>query len=151
VAAERPGGSVGGPSAAAMLINLAGGELEKQVLDSMESRDSEMAAKIKSLMFVLEDLLSIDSKGIQRILREVETKELALALKAASDELKRHIKSNMSERAGAALDEEIELMGPVRVRDVEAAHARIIEAVQQLDENGEIVIRRTGAEDDIIP
>ena len=150
VAAERPSGSVGGPAAAAMLINLTGGELEKQILDSVEARDSEMAAKIKSLMFVLEDLLSIDSKGIQRILREVETKELALALKAASDELKRHIKSNMSERAGEALDEEIELLGPVRVRDVEAAHARIIEAVQQLDENGEIVMRRTGAEDDII-
>ena len=84
-------------------------------------------------MFVFEDLLLIDGRGIQRVLRDVDAKELALALKAASDELKKHIVANMSERAAGALKEEIEILGPVRVRDVEAAHARIIEIVRALE------------------
>jgi flagellar motor switch protein FliG len=87
---------------------------------------------------------------MQRLLREIDNKELALALKAASDELKQHIMSNMSERAAETLREEIEYMGPVRVRDVEAAHTRIIETVRRLEEAGELVIAGKAAEDDII-
>jgi flagellar motor switch protein FliG len=150
VAEERHVESAGGPAAAAKLINLAGADLGKQFLEKMEGRDAETTGQIKALMFVFEDLVMVDGKGIQRILREVDTKELALAMKAASEELKKHIKSNMSERAGSALDEEIELLGPVRVRDVETAHAHIIEAVRQLDEAGEIIIRRPGGDSDII-
>ena len=150
VSLDQRGGSAGGAAATAKLINLTGGEKEREILEQLEGRDPETTGQIKALMFVFEDLLLVDGKGIQRILREVDTKELALALKAASEELKKHIKSNMSERAGSALDEEIELLGPVRVRDVEAAHAHIIEAVRQLDESGEIMIRRPGADSDII-
>jgi flagellar motor switch protein FliG len=87
---------------------------------------------------------------MQRVLREADTKQLALALKAASTELVQHIKANMSERAAEALDEEIELLGPVRVRDVEGAQARILEAVRALEEAGEILMRRPGGNDDII-
>ncbi len=101
-------------------------------------------------MFVFEDLLLIDGRGIQRVLRDVDTKELALALKAASDDLKQHITTNMSERAAGALEEEIEVMGPVRVRDVESAHTHIIEVVRALEQSGEIMIRKNGVNDEII-
>ena len=140
----------GGPETVGRWLNLGGGDLEKSVLESIQDRSADVAGAIRSSMFTFEDLLLIDGKGIQRILREVETKDLALALKAASDELKRHIKSNMSERAGGALDEEIEMLGPVRVRDVEAVHARIIESVRALEQAGEIMIRGRGGDDGVI-
>jgi len=140
----------GGPQAVAKLLNLTGGTLEKQLLEGIEGRNREIAEQIKSLMFVFEDLLLIDARGIQRVLRDVDAKDLALALKAASNELKQHIRSNMSERAGQALEEEIEMLGPVRVKDVEAAHARIIETVRLLSDAGEIMIAGRGGSDDII-
>jgi len=140
----------GGPSAVAKVLNLAGGSLEKQLLAAIEQKDAEIATQIKSLMFVFEDLILIDSKGLQRVLREVSVKELALALKAASEKVKAHIRASMSERAAAALDEEIEMLGPVRVRDVEAVHAKILETVRTLEEAGEIIIRSRGGNDDII-
>jgi len=140
----------GGPQAVAKLLNLTGGTLEKQLLEGIETRSNDIADQIKSLMFVFEDLLLIDARGIQRILRDVDAKDLALALKAASNELKQHIRSNMSDRAGQALEEEIEMLGPVRVKDVEAAHARIIEIVRLLSDSGEIMISGRGGSDDII-
>jgi len=140
----------GGPEAVAKVLNLTGGTLEKQLLENIGVRNQDIAGQIKALMFVFEDLLLVDGRGIQRVLRDVDTKDLALALKAASAELKQHIKGNMSERAGQALDEELEMMGPVRVKDVEAAHARIIEAVRALADSGEIMIRGRGGNDDII-
>ncbi len=140
----------GGPQAVAKLLNLTGGTLEKQLLEGIEARNTEISEQIKSLMFVFEDLLLIDARGIQRVLRDVDAKDLALALKAASDELRKHIRSNMSERAGQALEEEIEMLGPVRVKDVEAAHARIIESVRTLSDAGEIMIAGRGGGDDII-
>jgi flagellar motor switch protein FliG len=140
----------GGPQAVAKLLNLTGGTLEKQLLEGIETRSNEIADEIKSLMFVFEDLMLIDARGIQRILRDIDAKDLALALKAASHELKQHIRSNMSERAGQALEEEIEMLGPVRVKDVEAAHARIIEIVRMLSDSGEVMIAGRGGGDDII-
>jgi flagellar motor switch protein FliG len=140
----------GGPAAVAKVLNLTGGVLEKQLLENLQQRNSEISAQIQALMFVFEDLLMLDGKGMQRLLREVDTKVLALALKAASDELKQHIKKNMSERAAAALDEEVELIGPVRVRDVEAAHMKIIESVRSLEESGELLLRSREGNDDII-
>lgn len=140
----------GGPEAVAKMLNLTGGTLEKQLLETIGSRSQEIAGQIKALMFVFEDLLLVDGRGIQRVLRDVDGKDLALALKAASPELKQHIMTNMSERAGQALVEEIEMMGPVRVKDVEEAHARIIESVRALADAGEIMIRGRGGNDDII-
>ncbi len=140
----------GGPGPVAKLLNLTGGTLEKELLEGIRNRSGEIADQIQALMFVFEDLLLVDGRGIQRLLREVETKELALSLKAASDELKKHIRSNMSERAAQALDEEIEMLGPVRVKDVESAHARVIEQVRALADSGEIMIRGRGANDEII-
>jgi flagellar motor switch protein FliG len=140
----------GGPAAVAKVLNLTGSQLEKQLIEAMEQKNPEITRQIQALMFVFEDLMMLDSRGMQRLLREIESKELALALKAASEELKQHIKSNMSERAGAALEEEIEMLGPVRVRDVEAAHARIIETVRGLEESGELMLRSREGNDDII-
>lgn len=140
----------GGPEAVAKLLNLTGGSLEKQLMEEITNRSADIGAQIKALMFVFEDVLLVDGRGIQRVLRDVDTKELALSLKAASDELKQHIKSNMSERAAQALEEEIEMLGPVRVKDVEAAHSRIIEVVRGLSDSGEIMIRGRGGSDDII-
>lgn len=140
----------GGPSAVAKLLNLTGQSLEKELLETIGNRSTDIADQIKALMFVFEDLLLVDAKGIQRVLRDVDAKDLALALKAATDELKKHIRSNMSERAGQALEEEIEMLGPVRVKDVEAAHARIIEVVRGLSDAGEIMIAGRGGGDDII-
>ena len=140
----------GGPEAVAKLLNFAPGSLEKQLLEVIGQRNTDIAGRIEALMFVFEDLLFIDGRGIQRVLRDVDAKELALALKAASDDLKKHITSNMSERAVGALEEEIEVLGPVRVRDVEAAHTRIIEVVRGLEQSGELMIRKNGSSDEII-
>lgn len=140
----------GGPLAVAKILNQTTTTMQEHLLKGLTGRNAELATQVRSLMFVFEDLLLIDSKGIQHILREIETKELAMALKAASEELKRHIKMNMSERAAEALEEEIELMGPVRVKDVEVAHARITETARLLEQAGEIVIRREGGDDDYI-
>jgi flagellar motor switch protein FliG len=142
---------VGGPAVAASLLNEAGAA-GKELLAGLQARDGDMGAQIAALMFTFEDLVRLDTKGMQRVVRDIETKELALALKAASDDVKRHIKSAMSERAGAALDEAIEFLGPVRVKDVQAAHARILENVLRLEEAGELTIQRSGGggEDDVI-
>lgn len=145
----RPAAS-GGAAAVARVLNQTGGELEKQLLENLGERDPDIAANVKALMFVFEDLLLVDGKGMQRLLREIESKELALSLKAASDELKAHIRGNMSDRAGGALEEEIEMLGPVRVKDVQAAQARIIESVRALEESGEILISGRGGADDVL-
>ncbi len=140
----------GGPATVAKLLNLTGGSLEKTLLEGLDRRDGDIATQIKNLMFVFEDLMLIDGRAMQRLLRELDSKELALALKAASEDLKGHIYSNMSERAGAALKEELEFLGPVRVRDVEAAQTRIIEVMRSLEEQGEIIVGGRGGDEDVI-
>jgi flagellar motor switch protein FliG len=140
----------GGPASVAKLLNQASEDMERQLLEEISSRNSELADQIRHMMFVFEDLLLLDSRSMQRLLREIDGKELALALKAASDELKQHIMSNMSERAAAALEEEMEFLGPVRVREVEAVHTRIVETVRQLEDAGEVIISGRGGDDDII-
>lgn len=140
----------GGPAAVAKVLTLANTMTEKAILESITERNHEMAQQITNLMFSFEDLTSLDGKAMQRILRDVDSKELALALKAASEELKQHIMKNMSERAAAALVEEMEFLGPVRVKDVESAQTRIITAVRALEETGEIILGGRGGEDEVI-
>jgi flagellar motor switch protein FliG len=146
---SRPAAS-GGPAAVARVLNDAGTEIGKALMERLEERDADLAAGVKALMFVFEDLMLLDGKSMQRLLREVESRELALSLKAASDDVKAHIRANMSERAAGALDEEIEMLGAVRVKDVQAAQARIIEQVRTLEESGEIMISGRGGSDDVI-
>ena len=140
----------GGPEAVADVLNLTTGSVEKSLLGVIGDRDEDLANQIKKFMFVFEDLSLLDGKSMQQVLRDVDGRELALSLKAASDDLKQHIIGNMSERAGAALQEELEYMGPVRVKDVETAQQKIIQSVRALEEAGEIIVAGRGGGDDVI-
>jgi flagellar motor switch protein FliG len=140
--------SVGGPAAVAAVLNLVSSSLEKEVLDLVAEKDPHLSDQIKNLMFVFEDLSTLDDKSLQRLLREVDVKQLALALKAASPELRNKIMGTMSQRAVAGLKEEIEFLGPVKMRDVEAAQTDIVSKVRALEETGEIVL--SAGTDDVI-
>ncbi len=140
--------SVGGPAAVAAVLNLVSSSLEKEVLDLVAEKDAHLSDQIKNLMFVFEDLVSLDDKSLSRLLREVDVKQLALALKAASPELKSKIMATMSQRAVAGLREEMEFLGPVKMRDVEAAQTDIVSKVRALEETGEIVL--SAGSDDVI-
>ena len=140
----------GGPQAAAAVLNLMSSSLEKELLEGVASKDPALADQIKNLMFVFEDIAALDDRALQRLLRDVDGKELALALKAASEELRTRIKGAMSQRAVTALTEEMEMLGPVRMRDVEAAQTNVIAQVRKLEEAGEIVLNGGGADDVVV-
>ncbi len=142
--------SAGGAKAVAEILNMAGRSTEKTILADLEKRNPELATEIKNLMFTFDDIVLLDDKSVQRVLREVDTKDLTLALKAANDELKDLIFRNMSERASNLLREELDFMGPVRLKDVEEAQMKIVEIVSTLEEDGEIVISGRGGEEEII-
>jgi flagellar motor switch protein FliG len=115
----------------------------------METQDPEIALEVKRLMFLFEDIVNIQDKDIQRILREVDRKDLGLALKTADEKLKQKIFSNMSERAAELLKEEIQYMGMVRLKEVEASQTRIIDVLKALEESGEIALNLRGGGDDV--
>jgi flagellar motor switch protein FliG len=140
----------GGPATVARVLNHLGGAVEKSLLEAIADRGKDVAEQIRNLMFVFEDLLRLDGRAMQRLLREIDGKTLALSMKAASEELKAHIIGNMAERAAAALREEMELLGAVRVKDVEAAHAAVVRGARDLHEQGEISLENV-SEDDLIP
>jgi flagellar motor switch protein FliG len=138
----------GGPAAVAAVMNFTTASLEKALLDGVHVKDAALCEQIKNLMFVFEDVGSLDNKALQRLLRDVDSKELALALKVASDDLKGKIMGAMSQRAVQALTDEMELMGPSRLKDVEAAQTNIVGIVRRLEEAGEIIIG--GGDDDLV-
>jgi flagellar motor switch protein FliG len=140
----------GGAQAVAEILNLAGRAAEKAILGGLVDDNPELVDEIRRLMFVFEDILRVDDRGIQAVLKEVDNDELALALRTASDELKEKIFSNMSERAGQLIKEEMEFMGPVRVSDVEGAQQRIVDVVRRLEDAGEIIIAGKGGEKDLV-
>lgn len=137
--------STGGIKAIASILNLVDRSTEKSILGNLEMENPELTSSIKSLMFVFEDMLILDDRGIQLILKEVDTKELAIALKAASEELKEKIFKNVSDRVATMIREEMEYAGPMRLSVVEEAQQRIVEIVRRLEEEQQIVIVR-GAE-----
>jgi flagellar motor switch protein FliG len=142
--------AVGGVQALVSIINESDRATERVILEALEERDPELASQVKKLMFVFEDLLSLDDRSVQLVLRNVDSKDLALALKGASEELRDKIFRNMSQRAAEALREDLQLMGPVRRRDVEEAQGRIVNVVRQLEESGQIVIARGGQEEVLV-
>ena len=142
--------TAGGAKAVAEILNMAGRSTEKTILGDLEKRNPELATEIKNLMFVFEDIVLLDDRSIQRVLREVDSKELSLALKVATDEVKDAIFRNMSERASGLIKEELEFMGPVRLKDVEEAQMKIVEVIRSLEEEGEIVISGRGGEEEIV-
>jgi flagellar motor switch protein FliG len=140
----------GGVQAVAEMLNLAGRASEKAIMDGLTEQSPELAEDIRRLMFVFEDILKVDDRGIQSVLKEVENEQLTLALKTASEELKQKIFSNMSERASQLVREEMEFLGPVRVSDVEGAQQKIVDVVRRLEDAGEIVISGKGGDKDLI-
>ncbi len=123
---------------------------EKHIMESLEMRDSELAEEIKRRMFVFEDIVTLDNRSVQRFLREVDNNDLALALKTASEEVKRVIFSNISKRLQDMLKEDMEFMGPVRLRDVEDAQQKIVNIIRRLEDAGEIVVSRGGGDEIIV-
>ena len=137
----------GGAQLVANILNKSNNATAKSMLENIEEKDFTLAMEIKRLMFLFEDIVLIDDKGIQRILREVDKRDLALALKVSDEKIKNKIYKNMSERAAAVVQEELEFMGPVKLKEVEGAQMRIVDIIKRLEEQEEIVVGGRGKED----
>jgi flagellar motor switch protein FliG len=137
----------GGVEDLADVLNNTDRSTEKSILERLGQIDPELTEKVRALMFVFEDLVTLDDRSIQRVLQEVESKELALAMKGVPAQVNEAILRNMSQRAAETLTEELELLGAVRRADVEGAQSRIVAGVRRLEEAGEIVITRAGESD----
>jgi flagellar motor switch protein FliG len=140
----------GGVPTVAEILNLTDRATEKTIMEGLEAEDPDLVEQIRRLMFVFEDIMHVNDKGIQAVLKEVDNDELAVALKTASDQLKAKIFGNMSERAASLIKEDMQYMGPVRISDVEAAQQRIVDIVRRLEETGEVVIQGRGGEAELV-
>ncbi len=134
----------GGVKEVAEILNLVERSAEKNIMEKLQEQDPDLANEINKLMFTFDDLIYVDDAGIQKALREIDSKDLALALKSATDEVKDKIFKNMSERAREMLKEEIEFMGPVRLKNVEEAQQRIVAVIRRLEESGDLIITGRG-------
>lgn len=141
--------SAGGVESVVDILNGVDRPTERTIIENLEVQDPELAEEIKKRMFVFEDIVMLDDRSLQLVLREIDNKELSLALKAASSDVANKIYKNMSKRAAEMLKEEMEYMGPVRIRDVEEAQQRIVNVIRRLEESGEIVVSR-GRGDEVI-
>jgi flagellar motor switch protein FliG len=137
----------GGVTHLAEILNQIDGASAEQIIDEIEESDPDMAEEIKANMFVFDDIVYVDDKGLQQVLRAVESNELALALKAAADEVKEKIFKNMSERASAILQEEMEVTGAVRMKDVTDAQQKVTRVIQEMERKGELIISGRGGEE----
>jgi len=137
---------VNGIDALVKILNSLDQQTQSNVLNYLDSQDPRLAEEVRKKMFTFDDLVLLDDRAIQRILREIDTKDLALALKGASEQVKEKMFKNMSQRAREMLQEEMDFMGPVRLRQVEEAQSKIITVVRRLEEAGEIIIFRGGEE-----
>ncbi len=142
--------NAGGIESIVQILNGVDRGTERTILDSLEIQDPELAEEIKKRMFVFEDIVNIDNRSIQRIIRDVENADLQLALKVASEDVREAVFTNMSKRMADTFKEEMEFMGPVRLKDVEEAQSRIVGIIRRLEESGEIIIARGGGDDIIV-
>ncbi|QHA38434.1 flagellar motor switch protein FliG [Rossellomorea marisflavi] len=140
----------GGVEAVVEVLNGVDRSTEKTILDSLEIQDPELAEEIKKRMFVFEDIVTLDSRSIQRVIRDCENEDLLLALKVSADDVKNVVFKNMSSRMVETIKEEMEFMGPVRLKDVEEAQSRIVSIIRRLEDSGEIIIARGGGDDIIV-
>ncbi|MGA1195590.1 MAG: flagellar motor switch protein FliG [Candidatus Latescibacterota bacterium] len=138
---------IGGPKAVAEILNRTGRSTEKAVLERLDAQDPELAEEVRNQMFVFDDIANLTDREIQMILREVDTKDLAVALKGGSEELQERIFGNVSERVGTMIKEEMQFSGPVRMSDVEEVQLRIVQTVRQLEEAGQVTIVRGDSND----
>jgi len=141
---------IGGIKSAAEILNMVGQRFEKHILTGISKGDPELATQIKNLMFVFEDVINLDDRAVQKVLKEVDNRELAMALKACSEELKQKILSNMSKRASEMILEELEYLGPVRLKEVEEVQQRIIDIIRRLEDEGEIIIATSAADEQLV-
>lgn len=141
---------IGGIKAVAEMLNSVDRGAEKNILGNLERENPELATEIKNLMFVFEDVMLLDDRSMQRVLKEIDTKDLSMALKGASEELQGKFFKNMSSRAGEMIREDMEYMGPIRLKDVEEVQQRIVDVIRRLEEEGDIIISGRGGEEDIV-
>jgi len=142
--------TAGGTKELVNILNNVDRGTEKSIIEAMEKEDPDLAEEIRKMLFMFEDIVTLDDSAIRRIMREIDFKDLALALKGTTDEVSDKIFRNVSQRAGEMLQEDIDLLGSVRVRDVEEKQQKIVQVIRRLDESGEIVITRGGAQNAII-
>ena len=142
--------AAGGVQAIVNILNSVDRGTEKYIMETLEIEDTDLAEEIRKRMFVFEDILSLDNRSIQRFLRDVENNQLAIALKGATEEVQKIIFSNMSKRLAEMIREDIEFMGPVRLKDVEEAQQKIVNIIRKLEDAGEIVISRGGGDEIIV-
>jgi flagellar motor switch protein FliG len=141
--------TAGGVESIVEILNLVDRASEKQIIEALEDEDPELAEEIKKRMFVFEDIVMLDDRAIQKVMREVDSQELAKALKSVDTEVQDKIFRNMSKRAAGMLKEDMEFMGPVRLKDVEEAQQKIVSIIRHLEDTGEIVVARSG-EDELV-
>ncbi len=139
----------GGVESVVSILNRVDRGTEKTILEALAEENPELADEIKRRMFVFEDIVLLDNRSVQRILREIDAKDLSMAMKTASEDVKNLVFRNMSKRAVELLKEDMGYMGPVRLRDVEEAQQKIVNVIRQLEDSGEIIISR-GKEDELI-
>jgi flagellar motor switch protein FliG len=142
--------AAGGVQAIVNILNTVDRGTEKYIMETLEIEDTDLAEEIRKRMFVFEDILTLDNRSIQRFLRDVENNQLAIALKGATEEVQKVIYSNMSKRLAEMIREDIEYMGPVRLKDVEEAQQKIVNIIRKLEDAGEIVISRGGGDEIIV-
>ncbi len=141
---------IGGPKAVAEILNRTGRSTEKAVLERLDAQDPELAEDVRNQMFVFDDIANLTDREIQLILREVDSKDLSTALKGANDEMKDRIFTNVSERVGTMMKEEMNFSGPVRMSDVEEVQLRVVQTVRQLEEAGQVTIVRGDSNDQFV-
>ncbi|MCD5413969.1 MAG: flagellar motor switch protein FliG [Clostridiales bacterium] len=142
--------AAGGLDSIVGILNSVDRGTEKNIMDTLDTEDAELAEEIRKKMFVFEDIISLDSTSIQRFIREIDNKEMAIALKGATDEVADIIYSNMSKRMAEMIKEDMEFMGPIRLSDVENAQQKIVNTIRALEETGEIIIARGGGDEIIV-
>ena len=140
---------VGGIGSIVDILNAVDISTEKRVFENLGATNAELVDEIKRHMFVFEDIIKLDNTAVQRIVRDIDLKILAIALKASDEAIKTMIFKNMSTRASESLTEEIETLGPIRLKEVEDAQQKVVAVIRQLEDNGEITISR-GEEDEIV-
>lgn len=141
---------IGGVDRVVDILNSTDRSTEKHIMEILEIEDPELADEIRKKMFVFEDILLLDDRSIQRVLRDVDNNELALALKSANEEVQNAIFNNLSKRLAEMIKEDMEFMGPVRMKDVEEAQQKIVNIIRKLEDSGELVISRGGGDDIVV-
>ncbi|MDF2843296.1 MAG: fliG [Herbinix sp.] len=141
---------VGGVDSIVEILNTVDRGTEKHIMETLEIEEPELADEIRRKMFVFEDILSLDDKSIQRVLREVDNNELAVALKGSNEEVQTVIFNNLSKRLAAMIREDMDFMGPVRLKDVEEAQQKIVNIIRKLEDSSEIIISRGGGDEIVV-